>query len=486
MPPRPSPGLLTVPLDPSAPDTLHRQLYEGLRVRMVDGRLRPGQRLPASRTLAADLDVARGTVVAAYDQLLIEGYIVSRPGAGTFVADALPEDFFLSTDERTGETSPGAVSPARSSERSRAVVAASIPYDVPGSVRPLRPCLAPIDQFPRDRWAKLSAALVRELPVEALGYGDPQGYGPLREAIAEYLGAARGVRCSASQILITGGSQQALWLAAQVLLDVGNSVWVEDPGYGGVRVALATVGADAVPVPVDADGLVVNEGIRLAPNARMAVVAPAYQYPLGVTMSLSRRVELLRWAHARGGWIVEDDYDGEYRYAGDPLATLHSLDPEGRVLYIGTLSKVLAPALRMGYIVVPPGLVESFVRAKDAANGHAPTLAQATLARFIDEGDFGRHLRRMRRTAASRRDALVNALRKGGLAVDAPPAGLQLYLDRGPDASEVEGRAAVAGITVVAPAREGSAPTGLVLGFAAFREGQIRWAARELLRVLGA
>jgi len=405
------------------------------------------------------------------------------PAPARFVADALPEAFFLTANDRppTPEKTPPQIS-----QRSRAVEVTTAPYDVPGPIRPLRPCLAPLDLFPRERWARPSSTVVRELPVEAFGYGDPQGYGPLREAIAGYLGTARGVRCSAAQVIITGGSQQALRLAAQVLLDVGDAVWVENPGYCGVRSALAAVGASAVPIPVDQDGLVVAEGVRLSPEARMAVVAPAHQYPLGVTMGLARRVELLSWAHTRSGWIVEDDYDGEYRYAGDPLATLHSLDPKGRGLYIGTMSKVLAPALRIGYVVVPPGLVAPFVRAKEVADGHAPTLVQATLARFIEDGDFGRHLRRMRRAAAARRDVLVTALREGGLDVDAPPAGLQLYIDGGSDAAEIAERAATAGVTVVAPAREDSATTGLVLGFAAFRDGQIQWAARELLRVLGA
>ena len=483
--PRPDAGLLTIELAEASPVALHRQLADGLRARMADGRLGPGQRLPSTRALAADLGVARGTVVAAYDQLQAEGYLAARTGAGTFVADALPEAFFLRARPAAPPTDAAEAEPPVVSARARAVAQAAAPYDIPGPVRPLRPCLAPLDRFPTEAWARRTAATVRELPTEALGYGDPQGYGPLREALAGYLGAARGVRCTADQIVVTGGSQQALRLVAQVLLDAGDRAWVESPGYGGVRAALADVGAEAVAVPVDDEGLVVAEGVRRAPGARLAVVAPAHQFPLGVTLSHARRAALLDWAETRGGWIVEDDYDGEYRYDGPPLATLHALDPR-RVLYVGTVSKVLAPALRIGYVVAPPGLVGPLVRAKAAADGHGPTLAQATLAGFIADGSFGRHLRRMRRAAASHRDVLVDALREGGLDVTPPVAGLHLHLPLPPTppADLVVERAAAKGVTVVAA--QGERGAGLALGFAAFRAGQIRWAVRQLLDVLGA
>ena len=481
MPPLPEPGALAVVLDGGG-GPLYRQLAEGLRRAVRAGTLRPGQRLPSTRTLAADVGVARGTVVAAFEQLAAEGYLTTTRGAGTYVADAVPEDFFRSAGDAAPPSSPPV---PRLAERARRVSAAAAPYDVPGPVRPLRPCLGPVDLFPAALWGRLSTAVLREQPSEAFGYGDPQGHGPLREAIAAYLGAARGVRCAPDQVVVTGGSQQAIRLAAEVLLDTGEGAWVEAPGYGGVRTALAAIGAEAVPVPVDAEGLVVQAGLDREPNARMAVVAPAHQYPLGVTMSLARRAELLSWAHGHGGWVVEDDYDGEYRYQGAPLETLHALDGGQRVVYVGTMSKVLAPALRVGYLVAPPGLVGAFVRARAAADGHGPTLGQATLARFMDDGHFGRHLRRMRRTAAGRRDALVAALAEGGLRVPAPAAGLHLHLPLADDVGAAE-RAARAGVTVVATgaAPDGPRVHGLALGFAAFREGQIRWAARRLLDVL--
>ncbi|MEM9666289.1 MAG: PLP-dependent aminotransferase family protein [Bacteroidota bacterium] len=478
------PSPFVFPLDRHSPSPLSRQIYQGLRDRMANGQLGPGARLPSTRALAVRLGVARGTVVAAYDQLQLEGYLVPTPGSGTSVASTLPEAAY------PRQASPSARSMAgparwRLPARSQAMEAASAPYDLPGPVRPLRPCLPPIDLFPVERWARTVASVARSLPVQALGYGDPQGYGPLREALAGYLGAARGIRCTPDQIVVTTGSQQALRLAFGALLDPGDQAWVESPGYGGVRTALADAGGIAIPVPVDARGLVVAEGTRRALAARVAVVAPAHQYPCGVTMSLGRRVELLAWAHEQGGWIVEDDYDGAYRYDGAPLSTLHSLDPDGRVIYVGTMSKVLAPALRVGYAVVPPGLVGPFVRAKAAADGGSPGLVQAALAQFITEGDLGRHVRRMRRAAWARRDVLVEALREGGLAVEAPPAGLHLYLPC-VETEETVRRAEAAGVTVVAPVRDAPgalAPAGLAVGFAAFREGQIRWAARELARV---
>ena len=475
----PEPGALAIPLDGDGP--LHRRLAEGLRRAVRAGALRRGQRLPSTRALAADVGVARGTVVAAYDQLVAEGYLRASHGAGTFVADAVPEDFFRAA-EGDGPAPSGAPTSARLAARARDVADAAAPYAVPGPVRPLRPCLAPVDLFPVDLWGRLAASVLRDLPAEALGYGDPQGYGPLREALAAYLGAARGVRCTADQVVVTGGSQQAIRLAAEVLLDPGEAAWVEAPGYGGVRTALAAVGVEAVPVPVDTGGLVMAAGPA---GARLAVVAPAHQYPLGVTMGLGRRAELLAWAHETGGWVVEDDYDGEYRYEGAPLETLHALDGGRRVVYVGTVSKVLAPALRVGYLVAPPGLAGAFARARAAADGHGPTLAQATLARFMDDGHFGRHLRRMRRTAERRRDVLVAALAEGGLRVPTPEAGLHLHVPLADDGGAAE-RAARAGVTVVATgaAPDGPCVHGLALGFAAFREGQIRWAARRLLDVL--
>ena len=240
-----------------------------------------------------------------------------------------------------------------------------------------------------------------------LGYGNPAGYWPLRREIPAHLATARAVRCDPEQVIVVSGSQQALDLASRVLLDPGDAVWIEDPGYMGARGTLAGSGARLVPVPVDEEGLVVAAGIKREPGARLACVTPSHQYPLGVTMSLTRRLELLGWAERSGAWVIEDDYDSEHRYTGRPLEALQGLDAEGRVVYVGTFSKVLFPALRLGYLVVPPDLTGAFTVARELVDRHPPTVEQAVLAEFIAAGHFGRHLRRMRALYAARQEALI-------------------------------------------------------------------------------
>jgi len=245
-----------------------------------------------------------------------------------------------------------------------------------------------------------------------MAYGDAKGYVPLREAIAEYLGAVRAVRCEASQVLVTTGSQQGLQLSAQVLLDANERVWVEEPGYPGARQALTMAGAQLVPVPVDHEGLDVAEGIRRARNARAVYVTPSHQYPLGVTMTATRRMLLLHWAMRSGAWIIEDDYDSEYRLGGRPIASLQGLDTDARVIYVGTFSKVMFPALRLGYMVVPKDLVNEFSIAREAIDQFSSSLYQAAMTDFIREGHFARHIRRMRMLYIERRTALVQAIHK--------------------------------------------------------------------------
>ncbi|MBX0326142.1 PLP-dependent aminotransferase family protein, partial [Oscillochloris sp. ZM17-4] len=412
-------------LSPQSDLPLYRQLYDEIRAAVLDGRLAPGARLPSSRELAAGMGLARSTVVSAFEQLLAEGYLEGRVGAGTFVATSLPEDLL-------GHGGPPARPPAaherpaprRLSARGAALAATPVSASSGDRVRPraFQVGLPDIDGFPHATWARLAARRYGSPPPELMAYGDPAGYLPLREAIASHLAAARGVRCDPGQVVVVSGSQQGLDLAARVLLDPGDEAWIEDPGYMGARGALLAAGARLAPVPVDAEGLDVAAGARLAPQSRLAYITPSHQFPLGVTMSLPRRLALLAWARAAGAWVIEDDYDSEYRYAGRPLAALQGLDGDGRVIYLGTFSKVLFPALRLGYMVVPPDLVPAFVAARALADRHSPGIEQAIVADFLAEGHFARHLRRTRARYAARQAALVEAARPLAGRLDVAPA----------------------------------------------------------------
>lgn len=406
-----NPGTLVLNLDPEDPVPLYRQIYHGIRRAVLEGRLTAGARLPSTRSLAAELDVARNTVMTAYRQLVAEGFLESRVGAGTRVARELrPElvgarddpsdrgaprgrrwlpdraDRWTTLELRSGRTEPG--------DR-------AIPFDLG---------VPALDLFPQRLWARLAGRHWRNVEPEGLTYGDPMGDPRLRRAIAGYLGPARGVVCDPEQVLIVSGSQQALALAARVLTEPGAPVWVEEPGYWGARYPLEAAGARVVPVPVDEEGLDVSAGRQLASDGRLVSVTPSHHFPLGMTLSLRRRLALLRWASRSGAWIVEDDYDSEYRYAGRPLMALQGLDTDRRVLYIGTFSKTLAPALRLGYLVLPPDLVDPFRAARSLIDQHPPAVPQAVLADFLEEGHFVRHVRRMREVYQERRNVFLEAV----------------------------------------------------------------------------
>jgi GntR family transcriptional regulator/MocR family aminotransferase len=469
---------------------LHQQLYHALRAAILSGRLPAGMRLPSTRALASDLAVSRNTVLNAFEQLLAEGYVEGKIGSGTYVNPALPDDML-----QVGRAAPASKATERSRGLSRrGMLLAQTPVTNagdPGRTRPFRPGLPAFDVFPFEIWARLAARRWRHPPAELLGYGSPAGYWPLREAIADYLSAARGMRCAAEQVLVVAGSQQGLDLAARVLLDAGDKVWFEDPGYIGARGALLSAGAELVPAPVDAEGLDVASAVARCASARMVYVTPSHQYPLGVTMSLPRRLALLEWAGRAGAWVLEDDYDSEYRYAGRPLPALTGLDTGQRTIYLGTLSKTLFPSLRLGYLVVPPGLVDAFVAAKALVDRHTPSIEQAVLADFIAEGHFARHVRRTRVLYAERQEALVAATREleGLLDVRPAEAGMHLvgWLPRGADDRAVAQRAAAHGVD--APALSAYALLrqqrgGLLLGYAAFDVGQIREGVRRLAAAL--
>jgi GntR family transcriptional regulator/MocR family aminotransferase len=483
-------ALLTLPLDPAAAEPLFRQLYDGLRQAILGGALPAGSRLPASRGLAGELGVSRNTVLNAYEQLLAEGYLEGRLGSGTYVPHTLPEELL----QVCGAPPPSRPGPRRRRGLSCRGECLATPTTVArsGTPRPFRPGIPGLDAFPFETWFRLVARHHRRPPRELLGYGDAAGYGPLREAIAAHLGPARAVRCEPGQVIVTTGSQQGLDLAARLLLDPGEPVWFEDPGYPGARAALRAAGAEVVGVPVDADGLDVAAGNARCPGARMAYVSPSHQYPLGVTLCLPRRLALLEWARRADAWVVEDDYDSEFRYAGRPLAALQGLDRDGRVVYLGTFSKALFPSLRLGYLVVPPDLAGAFVAARAAIDRQAPTLAQAVLADFLAEGHFVRHVRRMRTLYAERQEALLRAAGRelGGLLEVCPcPTGMHLVgrLADGRDDREASRAAARAGVEappLSAYGLDGRCPAGLLLGYAGLEPRQIRDGVRRLAAAL--
>ncbi|MEN4918932.1 PLP-dependent aminotransferase family protein [Achromobacter spanius] len=391
---------------------LYRQVYERFRGAIAEGTLKPGDRIPSARALAKEIGVARGTIEVAYSLLAAEGYILSRGQAGTIVAP------YLQPQPRTAP----AAAPRPAGKPDAA-------WPRPPAPMPFQMGLPALDAFPRKIWARLGARHLRAMQPPDLAYPDPCGLAALRTATAAYLQVARGIQCTPSQVFITSGYNNTMQLILQALFKPGDSVWVEDPGYPPTRALLRQAGMQPVPVRVDAEGLVVDAGIAAEPRARAAVVTPAHQSPLCLSLSLPRRQALLDWAEHSNAWIVEDDYDGEYRYVGRPLPALKSLDRQGRVLYAGTFSKVLFPGLRLAYLVVPEDQAQRFERLCLLLAGGAPALTQAILASFINEGHFGRHIQRMRRLYGERRNATaagLSAVLGSRLRIDPQPGGMHL------------------------------------------------------------
>ena len=471
---------------------LYSQLYDWFRKAILDGRLRPGQRVPSTRSLAADLDISRAPVLSAFEQLHAEGYLQTTVGAGTHIASSLPEDRSRFPVERAGG-SQGHRRPRRVARSTSALIPRqSEPWlQHSGAFRVSLPAL---DHYPFRLWSTLLTRHSRRLRLETTAYGDPMGHAPLRVTIAEYLGAFRAVRCTPEQIMIVGGSQQGLQIASRALLEPADAVWMEEPGYPGAHQALVSAGVERIPVPVDGEGLDVREGMRRRKSARAVYITPSHQYPLGYTMSAARRMLLLDWASRNGAWILEDDYDSEYRFGGRPIAALQGLDTDARVIYVGTFSKVLFPALRMGYIVIPRDLIPAFRAAREAMDIFPPGLMQAVLTDFIAEGHFARHIRRMRMLYAERRRALVGAIAKhigDGLEIVGEEAGMHLVglLPSGADDMVVSKRAAEAGIAAMPLSscclrrpRRG----GLVLGYASSSPEQLRDAVRKMAEIVHA
>ena len=472
---------------------LYQQLYTLLRTAILAGDLQPGMRLPSTRALADELSISRNTVLNAYQQLLAEGYVNSTVGNGTFVARVLPEHLLTSPEPREF-VDARQVEPRkpRFSDRAASQLAAprmSTAAIDPGgaSPRPFRFGVPALQAFPYKLWTRLVVRRARSMAAGDFTYQNLLGYAPLREAIAAHVTVSRQVQCSPEQIIILPGAQGGLDLAARMLVNSGDPVWVEDPGYLPARGAFLGSGAEIVPVPVDTEGLVVQEGIARAPHARLAYVTPSHQFPLGVTMSLKRRLALLDWAKHADSYILEDDYDSEYHFVKRPLPALHGLTDRdaGRVIYVGTFSKVLFPALGIGYLILPPVLVSAFESARSFINVHPPILEQMVLTDFIVEGHFMRHLRRMRNLYSERRAALLQTAREIPLDIHPPDAGLHCvgWLPDGVDELSLVRAAAAQGIDLVPVSNFSIEPLrrkGIILGYAEYNPEQIKDGMRRL------
>lgn len=465
-------SLLPLALDRTRPEPLLAQLAEEIRAMVHSGRLAPGDRLPASRVLAQDLGVSRITVTGAYDQLMGEGYLQGRRGSGVFVASDL-----------SGLTLPP-----------RAVSEAEVPVlPAPAPARAFDPITPDVADFPHRDWARLMDLTWRSPDPALLGRADPLGWGPLRQAIAGHLRDWRGITCDPGQIVITSGLAEAVDLIAGAVLRPGDRVAVEEPGHATLRATIRANGLQCCPVAVDANGL---PPVALPTDTRAAAVTPSRQFPLGMTMPLSRRVQLLDWAADTGGVLIEDDFDGEYRYRGRPLPALMSLDDRSRVIYVGSFSKVMFPGLRLGFAVFPVDRLDAVRQTMARTGPRASVLAQPVLARFIGEGQFATHLRRMRRLYAHRQDVLLAALAlhcTDVLTAEPAPAGMQIVARLAPGVAQkmTDAEASARADRNRVTARPLSAyfagePTqqGLVLGFAGFEDPAIESAAERLGRAL--
>jgi GntR family transcriptional regulator/MocR family aminotransferase len=456
----------------------YKALYEQLRSSILSGQLAAGARLPPSRVLAGESGLSRNTVLAAFDQLAAEGYIDGRPGSGTYVSRMLPDQYLQSGPGPSSSAPQSATGAARLSARGQGLAGVRrVPLPAVLGQQPRRTAfligLPALDAFPFKTWSRLySSRLDRSGPL-LMRYDDPAGYRPLREAIAAYLSTARGIHCTAEQVIVTTGSQQALEFCARILLDPGDAAWLEEPGYLGARAALVSASARIIPVPVDEFGLNVAAGVDLEPSARLAIVTPSHQFPLGHTMSLERRLALIDWAGRNQSWIIEDDYDAEFRYVGRPQAALKAIDTHQRVIYVGTFSKVLFPSLRLGYVVAPTDLVDGFMAAHLSSDMHAHLIDQAVVADFMELGHFVHHIRRMRVLHYERQHQLIQETERLGdrLALRPSDSGLHLVgqLVTGCDDTVVANDALRHGVHVWPLSIHHYNPThaaGLLLGYA--------------------
>jgi GntR family transcriptional regulator/MocR family aminotransferase len=479
-----------IAIDRRAPKPLHRQIYDGFRAAIVDGNLHPGQRIPSTRVLAIELGVSRFPVLNAYAQLLAEGYFESRVGAGTVISTSLPDQMRRGVPTAAG-SKVSYVGPRPVARRTSLFPRSEAKPWLrgPGAFRVGQ---VAFDQFPLKVWSNLVARHCRNMDAVSMRYPNQIGSEAFRQTIACYLRTARSLHCDESQIMIVNGSQQALEITARVLLNPGDRVWMEEPSYNLARSVFALAGCRLVLVPVDDEGLSVETGINLCRKARAAFVTPSHQFPLGVTMSASRRFQLLEWAHDTGSWVIEDDYDSEYRFESLPIASLQGLDTNARVIYVGTFSKVLFPSLRLGYIVIPADLVDRFISVRQIMDIGPPDFFQHVTADFMNEGHFARHLRRMRVLYREQRTALVSCIAEelgSSLEVLGSEAGMHLpvALTRRISDREIAERGARQNLWLwpLSPYYAGKASrSGFVLGFGATRVEEIPPAVRLLRKLL--
>jgi GntR family transcriptional regulator/MocR family aminotransferase len=467
------PFLDAIRIDRDSKTQLSRQIYNEIRALIASKKLGSNTKLPSTRDLASELGVSRTTMRNAFDQLLSEGYLTSQTGSGTFVAEY---DDMDRVDVGKPVKSIVKHSSQESDYLSKRGCRISQAIAVPGysHARPFVSSVPGLDKFPYKKWYSILSRHWRHSSAEKMGYGDLGGLEELRRTIASYLTTTRGVNCTWEQVIVVAGAQQGYNIIANMLLDADDPVWVEDPGYLGAKEAFVAAGARLVHVPVDGSGLDVEAGRALEPNSRLALVTPSRQYPLGMVMPYSRRLELLTWAASNNAWVVEDDYDSEFRYSGAPLPALQGLDQNDRTIYVGSFSKVMFPALRLGYMVVPPNLATPFTVASGIASKGPPTHLQAAVADFIVEGHFSRHIRRMRKVYKERQEVLVSEVRSnldGLLEIDHSNSGLHLigWLQNGIDEHEVCKIAASRGIDITPLSYcyyQAPHKSGLMLGFA--------------------
>lgn len=483
--------LIDVKIDRKSKQPIYKQVYESIRLAILKGNIRAGEQLPATRQLSDELKISRNIISLAYEQLILEGYVVGKVGAGTFVSSTIPDDFIKTSGATESIPLVPLVKSTAPSEFNRTEV---LPRNtVREEIVPFQNAVPGLDIFPFKSWNKIAAREYKAIRNLHLGYDDAMGYLPLRENIASYLRSSRGVRCEAGQVLIVNGAQQALSLCSHALLGTGDRVMVEDPGYIGARAAFRNYGAKIIPVPVEADGLDVTFLRKQKENAKLIYLTPGHQYPLGGTLALDKRIELLNWAANRNTWIIEDDYDSELRYFGRPLAAMQGLDQSGKVIYVGTFSKVLFPGLRVAYMVLPTlAMSEHFKSIKAVFDRQLPIMEQVITNTFMHEGHFVRHLRKMRIEYLERQKVMIRAIEKelsGKLHVEEQPAGMHLigWLPKKSSDQEISNALARKGI-IANPLSEYTLKfrrdPGLLLGYTAFNKFKIRHYVQKMGMVI--